>query len=66
MDSLLITPQSPEDLRKIQEFLVTLNVPAKVLSEEDKEDLGLLLMLSEVDYSDTVSEEEIRKTLRGE
>jgi len=35
------------------------------LTEEEKEDLGLLLLMQQADRIETVSEEEVMKELRG-
>ena len=39
------------------------NERLKALSEEDKEDLGLLLLMQQTDRSDVVSREEVMNTL---
>ena len=63
MESFIITPKTPHEAEKLRSFLANIHLPAKVLTDEEKEDLGMMLLMSEVDISDTVSEKEIRKIL---
>lgn len=64
MDSLLITPAREEDLSLIQGLLQRINARFRVLSEEEKEDIGMLSLMAEGDPNDTVPEEEVMKILR--
>ena len=63
MESFVITPKTPHEREAVQHFLRTEHLKARVLSDEEKEDLGMLLLMSEVDPNDTVPESEIRKML---
>lgn len=63
MNSYVITPQNPVEQQQLTQFLATTRLRSKVLSDEEKEDIGMLLLMSEVDPNDTVPEEEIRKIL---
>jgi hypothetical protein len=45
-------------------LLVKLGIDVKILSDEDKEDIALSLMMAEVDREDRVSEEEVLKKLK--
>jgi hypothetical protein len=63
MESFVITPQTPYERETLQRFLVTEHLKARVLTDEEKEDIGMMLLMSEVDPNDTVPEEEIRKIL---
>ncbi len=61
MESFVITPKTPHEREAVQHFLRTEHLKARVLSDEEEEDLGMLLLMSEVDPNDTVPESEIRK-----
>lgn len=50
-------------MKTIQEYLKD-KKPLKNLTLEQKEDLGLLFLMEQVDRNDTVSEEEIFKLLK--
>ncbi len=64
MKSLVITPKDTKELNLVSELLQKMGISSKVLSEEEKEDAGLLLMMQEADKNDTVSREEIVNKLR--
>ncbi len=64
MESLLITPAREEDMGLIQRLLERINARFRVLSEDEKEDIGLLALIAEGDPKDTVPEEEVMKILR--
>ncbi|MFY0598576.1 MAG: hypothetical protein JXR03_02815 [Cyclobacteriaceae bacterium] len=65
MSSIVINPKSSQELKFISELLKKLGVKSKVISDEDTEDLGLSLLMKDVDRSDVVSEDEIIAKLRG-
>ena len=63
MESLLITPSSNEDLALLRALLVKMRIEAKVLTEEEKEDLGLALMMKEAKNSSRVSRVSVMRKL---
>ncbi|MFT6866168.1 MAG: hypothetical protein ACJA08_000997 [Cyclobacteriaceae bacterium] len=65
MSSIVISPKSSQELKFISELLKKLGVKSKVISDEDTEDLGLSLLMKDVDRSDIVTEDEIIAKLRG-
>ncbi|MFT7231450.1 MAG: hypothetical protein ACI8TA_000659 [Cyclobacteriaceae bacterium] len=65
MSSIVISPKSSQELKFISELLQKLGVKSKVISDEDTEDLGLSLLMKDVDRSDIVTEDEIIAKLRG-
>ena len=64
MSSIVINPKSSKELKFISELLKKLGVKSKVLSDEDTEDLGLSLLMKDVDRSDIVSEDEVMAKLK--
>ncbi len=65
MSSIVINPKSKKELQFISELLDKLGVRSKVLSDAELEDLGLSLMMKEVDRSDVALEDEIMSKLNG-
>jgi hypothetical protein len=63
MESYVITPKTQDEAEQLQRFLAEAHLNAKILTDEEKEDLGMMILMSEVDTSDIVSEDEIRKVL---
>lgn len=65
MSSIVVNPKSQQELQFLSELLKKLGVDSKVLSDEDSEDLGLALLMKDVDRSDIVSEDDVMKKLQG-
>lgn len=65
MSSIVVSPKSPQELQFLAELLKKLGVDSKVLSDEDTEDLGLSILMKDVDRSDLASEDEIMLKLKG-
>lgn len=65
MESILINPKDSEELNLITSILAKMKIKNTVLSDEEKEDLGLLQMMNEVDRTDHVSQNDIMSKLRS-
>lgn len=65
MKSLVITPKDTKELNFVSELLQKMGISSKGLSEEEKEDAGLLVMMQEVDKNETVTRQEIVSKLRA-
>ena len=63
MDSLLITPASAADLKLVAALLKKMNIAAKVLSDEEKEDLGLVMLMRQAANAPKVSREAVMRKL---
>jgi hypothetical protein len=63
MNSLLITPESLDDLKLLQGLLKKLNISTKVITPTEREDLGLSRLMKEAQGSPTVSRASIMKKL---
>ncbi len=63
MESLIITPADDEELTLIKAVLEKMNLKIMVLSDEEKGDMGLGLLMSQADRSKTISREEVMKKL---
>jgi len=65
MKSIVITPKDARELKFVSELLKKLGITSRVLNEEDKEDIGMSVLMEEVDRTNTVSREEIMKKLNS-
>jgi hypothetical protein len=64
MSSLLITPKSSEELNFLIALLERLDMKSHLVSEEEIEDLGLSIMMRDIDSTEKVSRAEIMKKLQ--
>lgn len=64
MDTIVINPKDENELKFITELLVKLGVDSKILNEKEKEDLGMSILLKEVDRGNRVSEKEVFEKLK--
>ena len=65
MKSIVISPKNSTDMRFVSELLKKLSIPTKVLSDEEKEDIGLSMLMKEVDRTNKVSRETIMRKLKS-
>lgn len=65
MESIVVNPKTREEAKLIMDLLEKMNISSNVISDEEKEDLGLGMMMKEVDRTDFVSREEIMDKLRS-
>jgi hypothetical protein len=63
MKSIVITPKDARELKFVSELLDKLGISSRVLTEEDKEDIGLSVLMEKVDRTSKVSRETIMKKL---
>ena len=63
MESIVITPKTKDEAKIITDLLNKMNISSSVITDEEKEDLGLLMMMKEVERNDKVSRDEIMKKL---
>jgi hypothetical protein len=65
MKSIVITPKDAKELKFIAELLNKMGISSTVLSEEEKEDAGLLMLMNDADKNDVVSRKEIVDKLQN-
>jgi len=65
METVMVQPSNNEELKLLKEFLQKNRIKNRALSEENKEDLVLGLMMQETDYNDTIEAEQFIKQLQG-
>ncbi|WP_299289441.1 hypothetical protein [uncultured Mucilaginibacter sp.] len=66
MESIIISPKNKAEFELLTQLFSKMKVTAKVISEEDKEELGLSVLMKEADRTQKVSKETIMETLKGE
>ena len=65
MKSIIISPRDSTELKFVSSLLKKLSIPTKVLSSEEIEDLGLSILMREVDRTKRVSHETIMRKLKS-
>ncbi len=65
MSSIVVSPKSRKEFQFVSELLSKLGVRSKVVSDEELEDLGLAVMMKDVDRSEFVDETEIVQKLKA-
>lgn len=63
MNSIIITPKNKEELDLIKEILRRMNIASAILTDEEKEELGLIEMMKNVDRNEKVTRETVMKSL---
>ena len=66
MEALIIKSEDRNELKLLKELVRKMGLQAKSLSEEEIEDLGLLMLMKQADRSKTVPRETVMKKLGGE
>jgi hypothetical protein len=54
MEIIILEPGSNAELVLIQEFLDRTGIKSRVITDDDKEDFVLSLMMQGIDYTDTI------------
>lgn len=65
MNSIIITPKNKREFKLLSELLAKMNVSAKTLSDEEKEDFGMAMLMKEADRSQKVARETVMEKLRS-
>ena len=63
METLLVQPKNAEELALLQTMLDKMSISNTVISIEEKEDLGLLMLMTKADRTKRVSRETVMKKL---
>ena len=64
MDTLLVSPKDTQEFQLISDLFSRMKVKTKVLTSDEKEDIGLTELMKEADRSKKVSRGTIMKKLR--
>ena len=65
MESIIINPKTKKEVKLVRTLLEKMNISSNIISEEEKEDLGLIAMMKEADRNETVSRDEIIRKLKS-
>jgi len=65
MKSIVITPKSRSELELLSELLKRLNIDAAYINPEEKEDLGLKMLMRQADRKKTVSRSKVIRKLKS-
>ena len=63
MKSIIISPKTQDEAKLIQDLLDKMNISSTIITDEEKEDMGLLAMMKEADRDDKVSRDAVMKKL---
>ncbi len=64
MKSIVITPKTRSELELLSQLLKKLNIETAFISPEEKEDLGLKILMRGADRKKTVSKNSVIKKLK--
>lgn len=64
MDTIIVQPSNEDELFLLTEFLKKSHIKSRLISEEEKEDMVLGLLMQETDYNDTVDTNDFIKSLQ--
>lgn len=65
MDSIIITPKNQKEYQFINELLQKMKLNFKTISDEEKEDLGLAVLMKSADRKKKVSRKTVMNKLQG-
>jgi len=63
MESIVINPKTKDEAKVIMDLLKKMNISSEVITDEEKGDMGLLIMMKEADRNEKVSREEVMEKL---
>ena len=64
MNSVLITPKSQTELKFISDLLKKMQIESKILTDKQKEDMGMAFLMNQADRNKKVSRATIMKELK--
>jgi hypothetical protein len=64
MDSIIANPKNEEEFRLIKALLEKMGIENRVISYEEIDDLGLSILMKDIDRTDKVSEKNILTKLK--
>jgi len=63
MESIVVNPKTKDEARFITNLLKRMNISSKIITEEEKGDIGLLMIMKGARRNEKVSREEVMKKL---
>ena len=64
MNSVLITPKSQTELKFISDLLKKMQIDSKILTDKQKENMGIAFLMNQADRNKKVSRYTIMKKLK--
>lgn len=64
METFIITPKNKAEAKTLADIFDKMKINVKVLTDEEKEDIGLGMMMKEADRKKKVSKSDIMKALK--
>ena len=64
MTTLLVTPKNNKELEFIEKLLKELRIANRAITDEEKEDMGLSMLMKQANRNKKVSRESIMKKLK--
>jgi len=64
MSSIIISPKNAKELEFVRELLDKMKIRNKLLTEEEREDLGMSVLMSKADRRRKVSRDVVMKKLK--
>ena len=65
MNQMVITPRNKSELKLVSDLLKKMQIQTQLISEEIQEDLGLVLMMKEVDRNEKVAMESVIRNINN-
>ena len=65
METLIVTVKDKQELELVSDMLKKMRINAKILSDEEREDIGLVKLMKQANRSEKVSRDQVMKTLHG-
>jgi hypothetical protein len=66
METLIVTVKDKQEMQLVSDILKKMCINAKLLTKEDREDLGLSKLMKQANRSEKVSRDQVMKSLSGE
>ena len=64
MTTLVITPKTTTERKMVEKLMHSLGIGIRSLTDEEKEDMGLALLLKQADRTKKVSRDSVMKKLK--
>ena len=66
METLIVTLKDKHEMQLVSEVLKKMRINAKLLTNEEREDIGLSKLMRQANRSEKVSREQVMRSLSGE
>jgi hypothetical protein len=54
MNTIIVQPKTKEEMQLVSDLLKKMRISSKVLTEEEREDIGLVMLMKQTDRSEKV------------